>query len=414
MIGSHLIALALPLLGSGATVDVAAATVTELEAGRRPVQFDEPSRPAADLVSSLPLGVRVLSRRTDFRFVYTPRLQLQIPNAASTYRPLQMHQLASVYSSELSRRTQIRAAVLGAAGETSYSSVQEYFEPGTSDGRRRFASLITANGSVGTSTRTSPRNSVGWLLAGGYRGPLDREQSLEADGGATNRNLRTSYDTTLTLQDTYILSPQDGLVFSVYSGYLGIIDNANPLSQDQIGTGGDVSWMHRLSPRADFTLTGGAILVYGTSAKTFDLAPTALGTHSVSFLGAGGRWTATTSLGVRSFIDRVSATYRSRASGRFNLVGRFGRSWIFSVYADGSTALADEPIQPATYESRAGVGQTTSYLFSRRGNVNWGVRGGLRAPHLSQWDALAPQNELTAFVGFRWNIGTDREHGSWL
>lgn len=412
MIGPHLVALSLSLLGSGARVDVAAATVSEVSAGRRPLVFDAPSRPAAVATTALPLGMRVLSLRTTFLLVYTPSLELQIPNAARTYRPLHMHQLASLYTTQLTRRTSFRAGALGAAGETSYGSLQNYFASGDSTAGARITRLASASGSVGTQTQTSRLNTLGWSLTGGYRTPLNQNDS-DRDG-STRRTLPTSYDATLVVQDSYILTLRDGIGVSVQAGYLGIVRDVSEFSQDQAITGGDISWFRRLSLQSELTLTGGATVAYGRDTKTYSIAPTAAASHTHTFRGAGATWSATTSVETRGFMHRATATYRPRGSGRFSLSGQFGRPWRLSFYVTGSTSLANEPIAPASYESNAGAGQTTTYSFNSRGNVNFGVRAGLRGPHLSERDALRSQEDLAAFVGFRWNIGTDREYGSWL
>lgn len=411
MIGSLFVAIALPLLGSGTRVDVAAASVTQVEAGRRPLVFDEPSRPAIDAVTSLPLGIRALSLRTSLQFVYTPQLELQIPNAARTYRPLQMHQLSALYSSRLTQRTEMTAGFLGRAGETSYGSLQNYFATGSSTTSDSFTRFATASSYVGTRTQTSRRNSLGWVLTGGYSAPLKGPSDESADTAST---LPTSYDLSLALQDTYTLSRTDGLGFTVRAGYVDVLRSPNSQSQDQVLAASDVSWFRRLSPSSDFTLTGGAAVLYGMDTERLEMAPTASGSHSVTWRGIGGIWTATTRLETQPFLDRVSATYRPRGTAQFNLGGSIGRPWLVEFYASGSMSLVEEPIRPATYESSAGAGQTTTYSFSSRGRLSWGVRAGIRLPHHSEVESLKPQDDLAAFVGFRWNIGTDRQYGSWL
>src|SRR5690606_18755191 len=115
-----LLALAIPLLASGARVDVAASGQLSEGIGRLPIVRGQASEFGTETTLVLRGGVRALSARSSATLTYTPRLYLRVPNVLEDARPLVFHQVALAYGSDLTRRIRTSLSLSGATGELAY------------------------------------------------------------------------------------------------------------------------------------------------------------------------------------------------------------------------------------------------------------------------------------------------------
>lgn len=406
-----ILAFVVPLLGSGVRTDVATGADLSARAGLIPQDASRMGEPGGDGGLTFFAGGRLLSVRTSLRLIYSPRFSVQVPGTIELGRPLVLHSLGAYYDTAIGRRTHFGLELRGSAGEISYSYFNQVATPGTSTVAPSTIPLLITTGSAELDHRTSARNRVSAELTAGYQ-----TQPEVLFGDTEARSFPTSFYSDLTLADRYELTERDEISLYLHGGYISAEEEAGEQRGDVGDTtvfGGGLSLRRELSLRSELTLDGGGDLTYVSEDSALDFVPRIVVSHATNWRGEAQTWRLGSSGGVRGFLDRVSATYRSQGFASVELLGTFGRDWSSGVNFFGFTSLAPAPLSPPQLESAVSLTQSNGYRISPNLSLRFGASGSVRAPHRLEED-LSSQAEVTGFFGLRYTEGTDRDRGAWL
>lgn len=410
------LALALPLLGTLGSLELATGVEGDTSAGLMAVMPDRPSVPAMDATLTLLSGMRVISDGSNFTLAYRPRYYYQIPNVAGQSLPLFLHQLATSYQADWTKRASFRWAANGSLGAMSYASLLDTFPAGTaatitSSG---FIPLGTASTNASFSYRTSQINNVS------IGGNMDYRTLVGAED-ANEQMFPTTFNVGLQLSDAVQLSARDLVVFNLASNF--VLRDADDMLPGGTTVGGrannaianaSLSWGRDLSQRT--TLTGAAGVAMGglTAGASVSAFPTfSIGIRNSSN-ALNSRWVTDFMAGERGFLDPILGTFRPQGFLSYGLSGQHGRYWSSRTALEMALPLAQKPMRPMQYESGAGCSFALYYQLARGFSANASVQWRLRASHWKELDALQTQNQLTGGVGFRYTFGTDQTTGGWL
>lgn len=409
-------ALHLPLIlsvlaphSSGPSVDVGGGVITQAAAGMVSVRPNEASQPGTEFSVQLLSGIRVLSRRTQFRFGYTPRIYLQIPNAVDSYQPLLLHRLVSDYRSALSRRTSLEASASFAAGDLSYAAGQAFFAEGTSAPVAGLVPVLSVDGGWRLSRVLGRTNSLALGARGGYRTSF-----VSALDDPSVGTFPTSLDVNVYVEDQQNLSVRDQLSFRVTAGYFDRVQGQG-LNAERTGStlAPQLRYDRRLGPRTDAAVFGGVTLSVpsGQAAQVF---PTVSGEYLTRLQSPGTTYELSFAGGVRGFFDQIQVTFRPQAYAQGRFRASWHEDWSAALQLFGSTALTEEPVIPAVYETFASLRIPFSYQVARGLGVNFGAAAAFRGAHLAAPNSLISQRDVTGFIGLRWTGATDDSQGQWL
>lgn len=413
----QVLAVALPILGSGVTTDVAVASDVRSGGGLAPNEANEAAEPQAEGAVTVSSGLRIQSRSSVFMVSYSPRLYVELPEALELGRPLLLHQVRSSYATNLSPRTQFDSTLDGGAGELSYSDLSQVFDPSAGVVQGRVIPLLYGDLTLSLNHRASRRHTLGVSSTTGYRGPLEDAAFEGDDEFVSETPLPKSFNTSVTLSDAYAVTSRDGLRFSLRGGYLTSDEQSiaeSNVPRESMVLGSNVAWTRSLNAGSSFGLTTGVAFNYALDLERISMIPNLVATHTTRWRVGRQEWISMLSGGMNGFLDEVTATFRPQGFANWSLSGAIGRYWTTGVNLFGATSLDPEPQQPPQYESNVGLILPSTYRVSLNSILSFGVNGTIRGPHLLDTGALRAQGELTAYVGYRIHFGTDESQGSWL
>jgi hypothetical protein len=389
------VALGLRLFQGPAAVDWAYGAQAQAMAGSIPVSPDETFTPAAESFFELRTGMRVSSPGSSLSLRYTPRLFVRYPDTAEFGRPLLLHSVLLAAVTSPTPRWTLDSNATGSVGEVSYSSARQVFGTEASALRTSSVSVMMGTATVGSSHRTTRRNTLRLFASTGAQAPLyegDPVISYETVGGGLSNEYRLTRVDTLTTSGgaNYFLSDeQDPLL-------LGLVD---------------VALQRRLDASSTLRFQAGA-------ASTPEELPTVFPTGSVAYAtgwGSGGQpWTFQTSGGAQVIFDPV--TYDTRPIGLWStdLATTFPSSLRAGVSLAAQASMTRDPNERSPFESSVHLALPCSYPLSERVELSFGARSSLQGPHWSELAHGQRQSQFLLYVGFRHHDGTAPSRGSWL
>lgn len=406
-----LLALALPVLGDTAKVDVAGGAETVVRGGMMAVTSGRPSQPAVDFALTLLSGVRVRDEKSTFSLSYRPRYYYQIPNIAETKLPLFLHQLRGMYNAALGQRTTFAWSGQGSVGALNYSSLLQMFPDGTAAAATSFIPLATGNTTASLNHAFS-RRAVSTLgvsaayssLTGSARDTVAIPTTLNAGG---------------RLGQTLQVTRRDRLGADVSASYVMRNPNlagnttSNLVTKNWIGSV-SVNWARTLGTASSLGLLGGL----GFSGFDGIVPRSIFPTFSLSItdveraLGATWNWAA--SAGARGYYDPLLTTFRPQGFANVTLGGQLSQYLRSELTGTFWTTLSAQPIQPDQFETNAQVRMIFRYQFTRELGAHCGGEWTLRAGHLSQFDQPLVQHQAIGFLGVRYTLSNEAAQGNWL
>lgn len=412
MLSAYQLPLLLSVLAShtsGPSVDVGAGLVTQTAAGSLSIRPNEPSQPAAEFSVQLLSGLRVVSRRTQFRFGYVPRLYLQIPNIADSYQPLLLHRVLSDYTTALSQRTSLQASADFGAGDLNYAASQEFFADGTSAPLAGLVPVLSLGGGTSLSHALSRSNSLELGVRGGYRSSF--ASTLDDPSVGT---LPTSFDVNVFAGDQHQLSERDQLGFRLTGGYFALVQGQGE-NATRSGTtlAPQLRYDRKLGPRSDAGLFVGSTLSLG-AGQAAQIFPTLGTAYQTRLQTPGATYQASFEGGVRGFLDQIRVAFVPQAYAQGQLQASWHQDWSAGLQLFGSTVIIEEPVTPPAYETIASLRIPFSYRVSPGLGLNFGAAATYRGPHLSAPGSLVEQQDVTGFINLRWTRATDDSQGQWL
>jgi hypothetical protein len=302
-------------------------------------------------------------------------------------------------------------------GEVSYGDLSRVFDPGTGAVRAEVVPLFFSTMNLGLSHDLSRRHTLNTTFVAGYRGPLDHRGEGGLDEAELDGSFPTSYNFSGSVGDAYALTSRDRLSFDLRGGYLGSNDRGDTIEtpgSDSVVFGSTMDWSRIISPSSTFGLTAGGGVNYAMELDEYSFIPNLVLSYVTRGRVGSQVWSSSLSGGLNGFLDEVAATFRAQGFASWNLSGQIGRRWSAGMSIYGATALDPEPLVPAQYESSLAVTLPFAYRVTDNSVVNFGLTGSMNAPHLLNVGELPSQGELTAYLGYRYHLGTGASRGSWL
>lgn len=406
--GPTILAWAMALLGDATTVDIASGAEVMVRGGAMAVVPNEAARPAMEYSLTTMSGIRISTERTEFTLRYRPLTYYQLPNVAEVRRPLYLHRLSGGYSTSISPRLNFNWSGEGRVGDVTYANLARTFEQGTTaTAAARFPLLFLSTNATSTYA-TGNRNTVSVGSDVSYRSVMNTLAQSE------NLRIPETLNVGMTLSDTLALTRQDQVGISIGATY----SHVDSLRLEQAGSyvfgTALLNWGHRPSPSSNTTLEGGLGATRGVEGGPTSLFPVLTAAHTNTFRWWGDSFNSSFSGGARGFVDPILATLRPQGFLNWSLTGRHTRLFSTQTGVSGFTSITSTPVEPARYESNGSLNFAGIFDLSPGINFRTGVAWQVRAPHLTQMDALIIQSQPTAFVALRGTIGTDGLNGSWL
>lgn len=399
-----LLALAIPLLASGARVDVAASGQLSEGIGRLPIVRGQASEFGTETTLVLRGGVRALSARSSATLTYTPRLYLRVPNVLEDARPLVFHQVALAYGSDLTRRIRTSLSLSGATGELAYTALQDAFDPGTTQLNARASEVTQAGGSAGVSVQMTRNQSLSAQLGASYRAPLQQEVGAQG-AGETIAETKTMSG---TLTHAWALDSRHQLATSFTWGSL----DAPPRSTQTVNL--QLSYTQTLNPESSLRGSAGVNYAWGLANAGAPLFPSASGGFATRWNDLGRTWSLNVDGGVSGFLDQVTVSFRPLANLNAGLRTEIHGNLSGGLQLFASTPITKAPISEGALESQAQISVPFSYEFPRDLTLTFGVDASIRAAHLSALDDTEAQDQVRLFVTIGYALGTDPSRGGWL
>jgi hypothetical protein len=403
---SGLFLIALPLLGQGSRVDVAAKTDLQVRAGLLPVPGQQRnSGVGVEGVFTPEVGIRRLTRRTTALVSYFPRFYLRLPSILENNRTLIFHQFQAQYTTAMTRRLQLVANGNVGVGELNFADIDLVFDPGTGVTNQQIIPLFRVTGGASVSYMESAQHSSSIGVRAGYRDPLDdQSQATMTSAFPTSGNVSAVF--------SHMYRPAERL--SVQGAFTaGRIVSG---SRDTSMFAGTVTFNQVTGEQSNLSLGAGASYAVQNVLGGSSIFPTANVGYSTTLRANGLIWQGNASGGVSAFFDELSAEYRPQMTLRGGLQVQSPRNW-----RSGANLVASLPL---TAQPRSGQNQTLQTRFSlvvpfsislgKGFSFNLGIRCGLRGPHPSVFDDGPIQPELAGFTGLTYRLGTGASRGNWL
>ena len=398
------LAWAVAVLGSGVATELASGSQLTARSGLMAVEANQRSTPSMEVGVDLLSGIRARSKRTSFDLRYHPRIYYQAPNVADRRLPLYVHQLSAGYQSSLTERTSLSLNANATAGEVSYASLLRSFAGGTAAQSAGIQPLFYYAATLSASHIMSRRHSFQGGVTSGYRVALG--------GEAEQSQFPTAQDFGLHLSDQLVLSKTDSL--STVVGLSHVIQEDDlPGRLNSSNANLTASWAHALGQQSSVGASVGVGVNWTNRTDRVAVFPLASVNYGKVIRQVGVVWTTALRAGSDLFFDPILATFRPQALVSASLNGQHGRHANSEIGISLATSLGP-PVSPAQYETRGNLTVGGSVSNGRGISLHPGITWQLRAPHLSQPDALVLQNELYGFISLRFTVGTDHQDGSWL
>jgi len=367
--------------------DVNVAVTAEGRAGEGPLAADATIRKGVIGILMPDLQLAYLSRVSDVRLDYVARIFWRTPNDLGTNKPLILHSVNLVGTSQVTGRLQLSATANMSVGESDYTALTLVLPnqpalPSVAD----FFSLTAAAGAVESLSRTA---KVGLNLSYINRTPLGATAEVMAAPGMIVPPF--PHQNTFGAEPNFrlTLSRIDELVFSglvSYGTYTGGVDILLAAPQ--------LKWQRHLSRQFILHLIGG--LAYVHVEPTLDartpVAPIAeIGLDMDLDHRRGVVTRASTAARVDYFVDPVLGTAGPRLLLTLSWSSTLNPNWLVGIDATYSTVfVATTPLFLGTTpidETMAAVSLPVRYRASDNLFTEFGVR----------WSDRAPSLEVSAF-----------------
>lgn len=395
--------LSLQLLAQNGRIDVGAGVRAEVSGGMLPVTPDTPSTGGVETTVIPAAGVRHQSQQSQTSLVYRPRFFARYPNVADLTRPLILHGLDLDSTSSFSAKTDFDFSAFGQAGEVNYTGLRDIFDPGTDTTFQSVTSLGVLGANALLTHQLASRQSFSLGARAGYRSPLG-EQDL------ANQAFIGSLDVSGLGTYSYDLSRRDTLGLALNFTYFWTEDE-----REAYNTEAQLTYDHRLSESASLSFTGGASYILNARTNTWLLFPTGAVGHERQWRVKNRNWVASSTLGVVGFFDQIATTYTPRATAGYGLSGELGSSWRAQLDLFAATNLTREPELNAVNQTFFGFQSTSGYRLAESLFVDFGLRGNVFGPHLSEFSQGNLIGELVALISISYAEDTAAgSFGQWV
>ncbi len=403
LLATTTLGLLLGMMSGAPVVDVGAAARGEVGGGYIPVTSQAPAVPAGQGSLELRAGLRLRRPIDTLVLRMGPRLYGLVPNNVGIDRPLVFYSVDGSYQLQLSQRWKLDALVAGGAGELSYGTLSQVFNPGTGTVSSAVIPLATASAQAGVTWLSSRRNSLSLQLRGGA------QRSLSDGTGTGSGALPNFFSAGFAVVDEYRATRNDGIALNSTCEWLASSNNG-----DFVFFRNSASWQHRSDAFTTVTLVAGADVVYSPMPADSRGIPNATIEYATGWGGRAQRWVARYGGGIRGFFDRLNFTYRPQGFVQLDLDANWNRDWQSGLRLFASTSVTDAPFSAGAFETFLGLDLPNARRLSETLDFVFGARSLLRGPHISTFEIETLQGQFTVFAGFAWNDGTDRERGNFM
>ena len=367
--------------------DINAAVTAEGRAGEAPLTVDGTIRKGVIGIVMPDLQVAYLSRVTDVRLDYVARIFWRTPNDLHSNKPLILHGVNLVGTSQVTGRLQLTGTANMSVGESDYTALALVLPnqpalPSVAD----FFSLTAAAGALESLTRTE---KIGLNLSYINRTPLGATAAVMASAGMLvppfphQNTFGAEPNVRLTLSRIDELTISAPVSYGTYTGGVDIV-----LAAPQVG------WQRRLSRQYTVRLVGGLAYAHvepalDTSSPFAPVADVGLDMQLDHRRGVVTR--ASGDARVDYFVDPVLGTAGPRLLLTLSWSSTLNPNWLVGVDATYSTVFVGKtPLFLGTTpvdETMAAVTLPVRYRASDNLFTEFGFR----------WSDRAPSVEVSAF-----------------
>jgi len=370
---------ALLLLCIGGQFDANGLVTLEARAGEAPLNADGVVRAGVVAVLTPDLQLSYLSRTTDLRLDYSPRIFWREPNDLNTHRPLILHVANFVAVSQASRTLRLTGSANASIGESDYTALAQLLGP-TQAAIPSVVDFLSVTSSAGAVANLSRRATFGAALTFTHRRPLGAAATVVLpDPSMTPFPRQTSFTASPSLRVN--LSRADDLILT------------SPVSYGTYSTGVDiltvspqVGWLTHLSPLYDLRAALGIAYARVVPALTTSspVAPVGELGLDMRLSNQGGVATrASTGVRVDYFVDPVLGTAGPRALVLLGLSSTLNPDWLVGIDASYSTVFVGTSPGPMGYQpDETAVSVSIPVRFRASDNLltEFGFRYSDRAP----------------------------------
>lgn len=389
------------LLSVLAGLDTAAGVRSEAAVGIAPATSGQASEPmlATEVIPFV--AARLADRAIQFRLRYYPRIYYREPNIAETHRPLLLQQLGFTMAWRLQPRLEWASTLVGAIGETDYTSIASLARD-SSSALQRVSSLTVLRGEVTSGLRyqLTRRHIVG------LRGLTSRMEGLGTYsrgiipvttllGAEFNHQWRWTRIDTLssTLAGTHSEFLRKGALALSSPG-------VSPRTEWVLATA-SLEWRRALGPLSESRIRGGVSVAKESGNFPLGVTPN----FGASLVGPLDRNRQHRVMGriqasADSTFDALRGTLVPLARLEAGFQVRLDAQWTAGLLTQVSTAATAHPLQPVAPESTASFSLPFLGRISRWAVVEFGMRGALRASHWANPDWKTQDYQLWSYASF--------------